>query len=103
MKANIQDDKIPGAVIYRIGNADLVILPIPRKENGSRPFFPAKRPGLHHIAVKVQDLSRSRAFCEQHKVDFESDCFSSIYPGRSMMLNPEQFNGVPILLRDSIL
>lgn len=99
-KTPIRDDKSSAARICRIGNADLMLMPMFRKKTGSSPFFSAKRPGLHHIGVKVQDLSRSMAFCKQNKVDFESDCFSSVYPGRSIVLNPNQFGGVPILLRD---
>ena len=101
--AHIQYGKPSGARICRIGNAELLLLPMPRKKNGSSSFFSAKRPGLHHILVKVQDLSRSMTFLKEHKVDFESNCLSSVYQGRLIVLNPEQFNCVPILLRDSIL
>jgi len=98
----IVDGETSGARICRIGNADLVIMPMPQEKDELNPYFSAKRWGLHHIGVKVQDLTRSVEFLKQYKVDFESDISSSVYSGGLIVLNPEQFGGVPILLRDSI-
>ena len=99
----IRNGKTSGARICRIGNTDLLLMPMPGQINESSPLYSAKRPGLHHVAFKVQDLGRSIAFLKQNKIDFESDRSSSVYPGRLIALNPEQFGGVLILLKDNIL
>jgi methylmalonyl-CoA epimerase len=56
------------ACICRIGNIDLVLLRMPTRGAPTNSFFDARRPGLHHVVIGVEDIWRSAEFLKIHVV-----------------------------------
>ncbi|MBU0462011.1 MAG: VOC family protein [Proteobacteria bacterium] len=97
------DECLTESCTFRVGNVDLKLIQIPKKGAETNLFFKQNRPGLNHLVIKVENLRRSLEFLKKHGIGFECDHIFSAAPIPVIALNPEEFGGIPILLKDSIM
>jgi methylmalonyl-CoA/ethylmalonyl-CoA epimerase len=95
-------DRLPQVCICRVGNVDLVLFQMPESESEKNTFFEKKRPGLHHIVMKVENLERSANYLKNHGVDFTSVRVSAFSQTKVLSVNAGKLSGVPVLLTDNL-
>jgi methylmalonyl-CoA/ethylmalonyl-CoA epimerase len=86
--------------VCRVGNVDLMLIEMSRSDEFFGRFLKAKRPGLHHVVLKVGDLNRSIEFLNNQGIDFDLGQFHQMDDSKFAVINPTELNGVAVLLKD---
>jgi methylmalonyl-CoA epimerase len=89
-----------GLCACRVGNIDLIFIEMSRCDMFLKKFPNAKRTGLHHVVLKVNDLNKSIEFLNTEGIDFNLGQFHPLDDSKFVVINPIELNGVSVLLKE---
>jgi len=97
----LSSDLFPTEVcIYHLGNIDLILIEMSQDDVVLSGFSKIKRPGLHYVVLKVDDLNQSIEYLRHRGIDFVLGQFHHMDGSKFAVINPIELNGVAVLLKD---
>jgi methylmalonyl-CoA/ethylmalonyl-CoA epimerase len=86
--------------VCRVGNVDLKLMEVMKRDGNLSVFFGTNQPGLNHVTLKVRNLQNAATYLQEKGVTFAKDLLPAFYDSTYVFIDPKELSGISILLKE---